>query len=147
MTELIWTLKDNYNHYYRLDSLNFSPYFDCLEGVYVIWYRDSLLDITVYAGQGIIKDRLYYHQFNNPKIRQYASKTLYATWARANKDEIDGIEAYLHDRLNPLASYRKPNVPSIFVNLPPLNFFCRPDLLKIWMWVLYIENMLLLIIF
>ena len=117
MTQLEWVLRSPNDHYYGLNTVDLAhPHFNNMAGVYVIWYIESSYVVTVYAGQGTIKDRFYAHR-NDYRIQQCASKTLYATWARASISDRDGIEAYLHDRLDPLVG-NSPDAPFIPVNLP-----------------------------
>ena len=121
---LNWQHLDDTNEYLRLkDVLLDTPYFDCLSGVYIIWCQDESRAITVYAGQAkqdLIRDRLYARR-NDLQIREHAAKhTLYVAFAAAT-DDIDGIERFLHDSLNPLVRDRAPNSDSIPVNLP--DFF------------------------
>ena len=118
---LNWQLQDSKREYYKLNDIDLShSHFNNLSGVYVIWYRQGGRNTTVYAGQaknGLIRNRLSAHR-DNPKIQSYASKTLYVAWAKAMSYEIDGIEKYLHNTLNPLVTERTPNADAIHVNLP-----------------------------
>ena len=120
---LNWQHLDDKNEYLRLkDVLLDTPYFDCLSGVYIIWCQDVARP-TVYAGQAqdLIRDRLYARR-NDLQIREHAAiHTLYVAFAEAATDDIDGIERFLHDSLNPLVRDRAPNSDSIPVNLP--DFF------------------------
>ena len=116
--QLTWYYKDRNNRNYGLNSSNLNQsHFDDLEGVYIVFYYENRYIYTVYAGQGIIKDRFYAHR-NDDRIQEYASKTLYITWAKASEDDQDGIEAYLHEQLNPLVRDRTPTATPIIVNLP-----------------------------
>ena len=122
---LNWQHLDDTNEYLRLkDVLLDTPYFDCLRGVYIIWCQDESRAITVYAGQAkqdLIRDRLYARR-NDLQIREHATThTLYVAVAAAATDDIDGIERFLHDSLNPLVRDRAANSDSIPVNLP--DFF------------------------
>lgn len=119
---LNWQHIDTNNQYLRLnDVILDTSYFAFLRGVYIIWYQDGSHAIVVYAGQAkqdLIRDRLYARR-NDLQIRKRASAgTLYVAVAAAATDDIDGIERFLHDSLNPLVRDRTPNTDPISVNLP-----------------------------
>ena len=116
--QLTWYYKDGNNRNYQLNSYNLTQrHFDDLEGVYIVFYYENEYIYTVYAGQGVIRDRFYAHR-KDRRIQQYASKTLYITWAKASEDDQDGIERYLHDELKPLVRDRSPDTDPIEVNFP-----------------------------
>lgn len=121
MYTLDWILRDDSGIPFELISVDLNhARFTTLEGIYVIWYQDLSSPITVYVGQGMIKDRLYVHRSDN-RIRSVTNNTLYVVWAKeTSKDYRDGIEAYLHQILNPMVGERTPDVNPIFVN-PPWN--------------------------
>ena len=87
-----------------------------MSGVYVIWHGGSNPS-TVYVGQGFIRDRLKAHR-NKPEIQQYQSINLYVTWAAAPDNQLDGIERYLADSLQPKEGSSHPNATPIPVNSP-----------------------------
>lgn len=113
---------ENSNNYIRLDDVDLSdPYFDNLIGVYIIWYPSKLHARTVYAGQGVIRDRLLYHR-NNSQIQYYASSnTLCVAFAETSADDMDGIEIFLHNNLEIFVKSRTPAGDSIPVNLPEVG--------------------------
>lgn len=84
-------------------------------GVYVISYGNAKKYVRV--GQGIIQQRIQEHR-QAPEITQYQNLGLYVTWAKADKDQVDGMEAYLFQKLNPLVGERTPDCTLIPVNLP-----------------------------
>ena len=115
--QLTWYYKDGNNRNYQLNSYNLDqPHFDNLKGVYIVStmktgiFIQSMLD-KVLSKIDLCTPRRY-------RIQHYASKTLYITWAKASEDDQDGIEAYLHERLNPLVRDRTPTATPIVVNLP-----------------------------
>lgn len=85
-------------------------------GVYVIWHAGDN-PRTVRVGQGNIADRLSVHR-NDENITQYSEHGLYVTWASVSAKQMDGVEAYLADILNPLEGERFPEVARIAVNSP-----------------------------
>lgn len=91
-------------------------HFIVLRGVYVIW-RGGENSATVYVGQGNISQRLLQHR-DEQNILQYTRDGLFVTWARANDNQLDGIEAYLHSALRPLQGINYPRVTPIPVVLP-----------------------------
>ena len=118
LTQLQWQLKDSKGEYHKLNDLNLNHHhFDTPLGVYVIWYLENAAAITVYAGRGTIKDLFSPHR-QDKRIQQYAPKTLYGTWAAAHDYDQDGIEAYLHDQLDPLVRERTPPEVPTAVDLP-----------------------------
>ena len=118
---LHWYVSDNNGNNFDFNSLNLTQaYFDNLDGVYIIWYPSNspIFPVTtVYAGQGRINNRLYVHRDDN-RIQLYADRNLCVTWATTTARDRDGIEAYLHQRLNPLVRERTPTDRPISVNLP-----------------------------
>lgn len=91
-------------------------HFNDLEGVYIIWHGGNNPS-TVYVGQGIIRDRLAAHR-QEQGILTYQSLGLYVTWAQVASQYLNGVERYLHERLNPKIGSRSPFTPPIAVNLP-----------------------------
>ncbi|WP_320019181.1 hypothetical protein [Labilibaculum manganireducens] len=85
--------------------------FSELKGVYIIWSGDK----TVRIGSGIIQNRLKEHR-ENPEILAY--NNLMVTWAQVNGNQMEGVEKYLADTLNPLVGERFPDRTPIEVNLP-----------------------------
>lgn len=88
-------------------------HFDNLEGVYIIWNSAQCVRI----GQGNIRDRLQEHKTDN-EILSYADPTLFATWARVDSQNRDGVEAFLASHYKPAVGKLFPNVSPIQVNLP-----------------------------
>ena len=86
-------------------------HFNDLKGVYIIWSNDSVIRL----GSGIIKDRITDHR-TNEKISQYP--VLKVTWAKVNANQMEGVEKYLADTLNPFIGDRFPDRTLIKVNLP-----------------------------
>ena len=120
MMTLDW-IKCQGNNWCSLNNLNLDSVNMHAEGVYIIWYWGSSRKVTpVYVGQGNIRERLTAHR-NDPRIQNYAQQTLYVTWAHVSKAEIDGVEAYLGETLNPTIGKVYPQAIPISVNLP-LNF-------------------------
>jgi len=101
----------------KLNTVNLShPHFDSLRGVYIIWHGGSDA-ATVKVGQGNIKERLQSHR-NNPDIQKFESRTLYVTWAKVDELSMNGVEAFLGNKLSPLIPSIFPRVNEIEVNLP-----------------------------
>jgi hypothetical protein len=96
-------------------NLNHS-HFENLNGVYIIWHGGKQ-PATVRIGQGVIKDRLSNHR-SEQEILAFSNLGLLVTWAQTNKQELDGIERYLAESLNPKVGDRFPTVYPIQVNLP-----------------------------
>lgn len=86
-------------------------HFNDLKGVYIIWSND----IVVRLGCGIIKDRISDHR-TNTEITNYPD--LKVTWAKVNANQMEGVEKYLADTLNPKIGDRFPDRTPIKVNLP-----------------------------
>ena len=121
MLTLNWFYRDSFNRDYRLFDVDLnSSYFTDLEGAYIIWRAHGIIPVAVYAGQGIIKNRLYSHR-NDPRIFQYNSKAkpLYVAWAEVPKEHRTGVEMFLHNELNPLVGEPPQGNPiPVPVNLP-----------------------------
>jgi hypothetical protein len=124
MLSLEWMRYDTVS-WCRLESLTLAdPYFDRMEGVYIIW-RDSCLDpTTIRVGQGIIRDRLADHR-KDPQIQAYIQKVqaytqneLFVTWASVAREHRDGVEVYLANALGPRVGAVSPYAQPIEVNLP-----------------------------
>ena len=120
MAQLNW-VKDPNDYYYKLNSVDLThQHFDRLWGVYVIGYFGPSSRVIVYVGRGKIKDRFQAHR-NDDRIQYYASNAsniLWATWAMVSKRYRAGVEAYLHQELDPLVPERAPTAVPIPVNLP-----------------------------
>ncbi len=85
--------------------------FNDLNGVYIIWAGTE----TIRVGSGIIKNRLKEHR-ENPEIKAYSNPMV--TWAKVNGNQMEGVEKYLADSLNPKIGERFPDRTPIEVNLP-----------------------------
>ena len=100
-----------------LGTVNLShPYFENIEGVYVIWHGGAA-PATVRVGQGVIKERLADHR-NDQDIQKFANQGLFVTWAVVPKELRDGVERFLFERLGPIVGERAPDAPPVDVNLP-----------------------------
>jgi len=86
-------------------------HFNDLKGVYIIWSNDK----TIRLGSGKIKDRITDHR-TNTEITEYPD--LKVTWAKVNENQMEGVEKYLADTLNPIIGDRFPDRTPIKVNLP-----------------------------
>ncbi len=97
----------------RLLSLNTEhQLFDGMVGVYVIWQAKGPV---IRIGQGNIRDRVNAHKHDRDII-EYSN--LYVTWARVQHSQLDGVERYLANELNPIVGEQFPNASPINVNLP-----------------------------
>ena len=93
-------------------------HFNNIKGIYIIWY--SLPSpVTIYVGQGQIKNRIKAHRAD-PDIQKYAANhNLFISWAEVTcKDLRNEIEGFLAGFLKPLVGYRHPNGYLQAVNLP-----------------------------
>ncbi len=82
-----------------------------MKGVYIIWSNDTVVRL----GSGIIKDRIRDHR-TNTQITKYPD--LKVTWAKVNANQMEGVEKYLAETLNPKIGDRFPDRTPIKVNLP-----------------------------
>jgi hypothetical protein len=86
-------------------------------GVYVIWFAAQGRNV-VRLGQGKIADRLAAHG-KDKEILAYAQYgALKVTWAAVPAAQLDAVERYLADTLNPLVGDAFPDVVPLAVNLP-----------------------------
>jgi hypothetical protein len=96
-------------------------HFDNLEGVYIIWHAadtaNKIPSRIVRVGQGTIRDRLTAHRVD-PEIKKFSVYGMYATWARVQSGQRNGVERFLADKLRPLVGDKFPDVTPIPVNLP-----------------------------
>lgn len=122
MKHLTWALSPNGSGIYLHRMGGFTA-LDII-GVYVIYQPLSLLGghPYLYVGQGYglggVGARLTAHA-RDPRISQYRKRgPIYVTWAVAPAFNLDGIERYLADTLQPLEGERHPNAWPIPVNLP-----------------------------
>lgn len=103
----------------RLNLINLNTeYFDNLLGVFVIWYENKGGGKIVSVGQGIIRDKLIEMQIDK-KVQEYGPD-LYVTWASVPRVSLEGIEAFLYQKLNPLVHHSITSCDTIEVNLPQL---------------------------
>ena len=71
---------------------------------------------TFYIGvTSNLKTRIADHR-DNSEIIKYSN--LKVTWAKVNGNQMEGVEKYLADKLNPVVGERFPNRTPIEVNLP-----------------------------
>ncbi|ARN73782.1 hypothetical protein [Oceanicoccus sagamiensis] len=94
-------------HHLNLDSDTFKDN----KGVYIIWSGETVVRL----GSGIIKDRISEHR-GNSEINTY--NNLKVTWATVKANQMEGVERYLADVLDPAVGDRFPDATPIEVNLP-----------------------------
>ena len=114
MLTLDW-VKCQDDRWCNLETLNLESV-GGVSGVYVIWHRGDN-PRWVRVGQGKIKDRLAAHR-KDPKILAHRLHGLFVTWAAVDPSQVDGVEAFLADRCDPLVGDRFPERSPIQVNLP-----------------------------
>lgn len=90
-----------------------NPRYVDLNGLYIIWSSEKTNVIRIGSGQ--IKSRILAHR-KDDKINSYPD--LYVTWAKVNGNQMEGVEKFLSDRLNPKLGERFPDRTPIEVNLP-----------------------------
>ncbi|HQM85677.1 MAG TPA: hypothetical protein PLD55_13445 [bacterium] len=86
-------------------------HFKDLKGVYIIWSGETVVRL----GSGIIKNRIAEHR-ENAEITKWPK--LKVTWAEINANQMEGVEKYLADILNPVIGERFPDRIPIKVNFP-----------------------------
>lgn len=86
-------------------------------GVYIIWTTGTILGGPTYlkVGQGDIRSRMQAH-LRDTRITRHGE--LRFTFAKVNQWQMNGVERYLGDVLQPLVAERFPDSPHIRVNLP-----------------------------
>jgi hypothetical protein len=107
-----WGTCGDDKHWCDFKNLNLdSDNFEDKKGVYIIWSGETVVRL----GSGLIKDRITDHR-DNPDIIKY--KNLKVTWAKVNANQMQGVEKYLSEALEPVVGERFPDRTSIEVNLP-----------------------------
>ena len=81
----------------------------------MIWTENDRKRI-VSVGKGKIRDKLIEMQIDK-KVQSYGPD-LYVTWAAVPKMSLDGVEAFLCERLNPIVHQSISCKDFIKVNLP-----------------------------
>ena len=96
------------------------------QGVYIIWTPTKPLPV-VYVGQvrtgtfgkrfaDHLQDKtITRHGLYNPRSKK---RCLYVTWAVVPSHQLNGVERFLADRLDPIEGKRHPEDSPIPVNLP-----------------------------
>lgn len=112
---LTWERCGDDNHWCDLLRLDLES-ISVDSGVYVIWHGGNNPKY-VRVGQGNIKDRVSKHR-NDPDILKYKQFGLFVTYASVGVTDLDGVEAFLGEILNPLVGDRFPDRTPISVNLP-----------------------------
>lgn len=109
---LSWGTCGEDGHWCNFSNLNLTnDLFKDLKGVYIIWSGKQVVRL----GSGIIKDRIAAHR-KDEKITAYAN--LKVTWAKVNGNQMEGVEKYLADNLNPAVGEAFPDRTPIPVYLP-----------------------------
>lgn len=115
MGNLNWLKCGNDGHWCSLEQLDLTTVNE--NGVYIIWYAGNPGRV-VRIGQGDISARLSEHR-NNAVILAYNKYgKLNVTWATVPSHQMDGVEKYLADTLNPLVGDAFPKASPIVVNSP-----------------------------
>ncbi len=91
-----------------------APYFAApVLGVYVIWYTGAKKAPVVKVGQGNIKDQIIANRTNIQVTQYSASGQMKISWVIVNRQNFDGVEAFLYDYYKPLVGERNRAVKSI----------------------------------
>lgn len=107
--------KLNWRTYQDFDEFRFDENLSNINfGVYIIWSNSQKGITILYTGQGDIKQRLYCH---NSQTDWGDYFPLSAAWA--NTFDVNGIERFLYNTLNPEITKASPRATPIPVNLPP----------------------------
>ena len=107
-----WGTCGDDNHWCDFDRLTLnSDGFKDKKGVYIIWSGKTVIRL----GSGIIKDRIAAHR-EDAEINKY--ENMKVTWAKVNANQMEGVEKYLSELLEPLVGDRFPDRTPIEVNLP-----------------------------
>lgn len=96
-------------HLEELDTMHIVEH-----GVYIIWLSTGADPTTLYVGQVDISNRLLSHQID----KRFTGQSALVTWAEITKSEMNGVEAYLYDKLKPIHGSRTPIADYVEVNLP-----------------------------
>lgn len=106
----------DWNHIENLLDPNFygeiSEYY---RGVYIIYHQPNNKPVTLYVGEGNIKERIDYHRSQTDFGDAYP---IYVFWAKTYGFDQYGIERYLFNKLNPLISQKASDTAPIPVNIP-----------------------------
>jgi len=109
---LKWGTCGDDNHWCDFLKLNLTAdLFKDMKGVYIIWSGKQVVRL----GSGTIKDRIAAHR-RDKEITAY--KNLRVTWAKVNANQMEGVEKYLADILDPAIGDAFPERTPIPVNLP-----------------------------
>ena len=101
----------------KLNAVNLDhQHFNNREGIYLIWHGGTD-PAVVYVGQGVIRDRLRAHR-KDSDIQQFARFDLFVTWAYAEEQSRNGIEAFLANRWRPKVGSEHPDANFVEVNSP-----------------------------
>lgn len=100
----------------RLNIINLdNSHFDNLIGVYKIWSNGNA-NKTICIGGGIIRNELNAMK-KNFEVQNYGPD-LYVTWAMVPSISIDGVLAFLTEKLKPMIIKALSPAEPIKVNLP-----------------------------
>ncbi len=114
-----WVKNTQNQDWFDLLKLNvYSPYFNNIFGVYVIWYTTSSGGKVIKIGTGNIGEKLRIEK-TNPEILRFSNfGQLKVTWSIISPMTISGVLAYLSDEYNPvLGETVPPGISRIAVNL------------------------------
>lgn len=84
-------------------------------GVYVIYHQSNGKPVTLYVGEGNIKERIDYHRTQTDFGDIYP---IYVFWAKTDWFDRFGIERYLFTELKPTISKKASDTKPISVNIP-----------------------------
>ena len=114
MISLQWAVADG-NQWYTLEGYNFAAI--TAKGVYVIWHEGQP-GRYVRVGQGIVGERLTTHKHDPTILAFRKSGILRVTWAIVHPGQLNAVERYLTQTLQPLVGYRFCDLDHVRVNLP-----------------------------
>ena len=84
-------------------------------GVYIIYHQSNENPITLYVGEGNIKERIDYHRTQTDFGDIYP---ILVFWSETYWSDRFGIERYLFNKLNPSVTKRASDTKPLPVNIP-----------------------------
>lgn len=116
MQQLTW-IKCQGEVWCKLNAVRLEhEHFNNRHGVYLIWHGGPA-PATLKVGHGLIRDRLTQER-TNPEVQKFDNLGLFATWAAVPNEQIDGVLAFLAQKLNPIIKNPITPAVAIEVNVP-----------------------------
>jgi hypothetical protein len=119
---VVWYKNTQNNEWFDLLRLDLdAPYFIGRRGVFAVWYVSPGKSQVIKIGSGNLAEQLKNLRSNSQVLEFSKNGPLKVSWVAVNgilkEEQLDGVEAFLHEVYGTLLGERKLNIEKIPISL------------------------------